>query len=56
MTTRFLTITIKPLTITSHQVFQSKKQDDAITFKLDCLKCDESYTFEVWSVDKEENM
>jgi len=44
-----------------HQVlqrtFKSKKQDDdVVTFKLDCLKCDESYTFEVWAVDKEDNM
>ena len=44
-----------------HQVpqrtFQSKEQeDDVVTFKLDCLKCDESYTFEVWAVDKEDNM
>ena len=36
---------------------QSRKQDDdVVTFKLDCLKCDERYTFEVWYVDKEDNM
>jgi len=44
-----------------HQVlqrtFKSKEQeDDVVTFKLDCLKCDERYTFEVWAVDKEDNM
>ena len=36
---------------------QSRNQDDdVVTFKLDCLKCDERYTFEVWAVDKEDNM
>ena len=35
---------------------QRRKQGDEITFKLDCLKCDQSYTFEVWAVDKEDHM
>ena len=44
-----------------HQVHQGasqsrKQDDDVVTFKLDCLKCDEHYTFEVWAVDKEDNM
>ena len=40
-----------------HGASQGRKQDDnVVTFKLDCLKCDERYTFEVWAVDKEDNM
>ena len=35
---------------------QRRKHGDDITFKLDCLKCDQSYTFEVWAVDKEDHM
>ena len=38
------------------RLIQGRKQGDNITFKLDCLKCDQSYTFEVWAVDKEDHM
>ena len=38
------------------RLIQGRKQGDEITFKLDCLKCDQSYTFEVWAVDKEDHM